>query len=76
MATSATIEDRKSGFEARLLPQTLQDAIRTARKLGFHYIYVDALCIIQGDAVDWAYQSSNMTEVYGRSSLTMCGCVG
>lgn len=75
MTTSATFEDRKSGFEAGLLPQTLQDAIHTARKLGFHYIWVDALCIIQGDAVDWAHESSKMAEVYGRSSLTICADV-
>ncbi|KFZ14108.1 hypothetical protein V502_06237 [Pseudogymnoascus sp. VKM F-4520 (FW-2644)] len=75
MTTSATIEDRKFGFEARLLPQTLQDAILTARNLGFHYIWVDALCIIQGGAVDWAYESSKMAEVYGRSSLTICAGV-
>ncbi|TVY88380.1 hypothetical protein LAWI1_G007704 [Lachnellula willkommii] len=75
MTNRATFEDKQSGFKAEMLPQTLQDAIHTARKLGFHYIWIDALCIIQGDSVDWAYESSKMAEVYGNSTLTICADV-
>jgi hypothetical protein len=34
-------------FPMDTLPKTLQDAILITRRLGFHYLWVDALCIIQ-----------------------------
>ena len=71
VTTSTTFAGKLSGFKVETLPQMLQDAIQVARKLGYYYIWIDALYIIRGDEVDWAHESSKMAVGYGNSSLTV-----
>ncbi|KAI0198951.1 heterokaryon incompatibility protein-domain-containing protein [Astrocystis sublimbata] len=63
------------GFRTRIveenLPKTHRDAFRVARSLGFRYVWIDALCIVQGDAEDWERESRNMANVYGNATLTI-----
>ncbi|KAF4633325.1 hypothetical protein G7Y89_g4794 [Cudoniella acicularis] len=40
-------------------------------RLGFEYLWVDTLCIIQGDTEDWAHESSQMSQVHSDASLTL-----
>ncbi|KAL4731217.1 hypothetical protein ACLX1H_000179 [Fusarium chlamydosporum] len=54
------------------LSKTLQDAVHISRNLGFEYLWIDALCIIQGDEADWADQSAKMADIYRHSSLNLC----
>jgi len=54
-----------------LLPQNFQDAITTVRKLNLRYLWIDALCIIQDDALDWAREAARMGDVYGSAYLTI-----
>lgn len=58
------------------LPQTIKDAITLTRKLGIRYLWVDALCIIQGSAEDWQTESAKMGQVYGGSFLTISAVSG
>jgi hypothetical protein len=53
------------------LPKTFREAIQTARFLGFKYIWIDSLCIIQDDAEDWKRESVRMGTVYGHSGLNI-----
>lgn len=53
------------------LPNTITDAIRLCHKLGFRYIWVDALCIVQDDRADWAREAATMCDVYGNAALTL-----
>lgn len=53
------------------LSQNFQDAVRVTRALGMKYLWIDSLCIIQGDEQDWQSQSSKMAEVYGNASVTI-----
>ncbi|KAI0441779.1 heterokaryon incompatibility protein-domain-containing protein [Xylaria telfairii] len=53
------------------LPKTHTDAFAFARVLGFRYVWIDALCIVQGDAQDWARESRRMALVYGNAGLTI-----
>jgi hypothetical protein len=53
------------------LPKTLQDAVTITRRLGVKYLWVDALCIIQGDKDDWERESSKMCDVYSNAHLTI-----
>ncbi|KAI1777278.1 heterokaryon incompatibility protein-domain-containing protein [Hypoxylon cercidicola] len=52
---------------ASKLPKTYQDAFQIATSLGFHFIWIDSLCIIQDqdDQDDWKTQSSLMGSIYG-----------
>jgi hypothetical protein len=54
------------------LPETLQDAVHISRNLGFEFLWIDALCIIQDDQNDWAEQSAQMADIYRHSSLNLC----
>ena len=51
--TRSTFEDRTKGIAWDDLSKTFQDAICLTRTLGFRYIWIDSLCIIQDDARDW-----------------------
>ncbi|KUJ13239.1 HET-domain-containing protein [Mollisia scopiformis] len=53
------------------LSKTFRDAIYTTRELGFKYLWIDSLCIIQGDDTDWQTESALMGHVYSNSSLNL-----
>lgn len=48
-----------------------REAIDITRALEFRYLWVDALCIIQGSAEDWETESKKMSSVYGNAALTI-----
>jgi len=68
-------KERFSAFQKRIapdtLPKTFREAINAARYLGFQYIWIDSLCILQDDPDDWTAESSLMSSVYGGSSLNL-----
>lgn len=47
------------------------DATRTARRLGFRYIWIDALCIIQDSPSDKSAELPQMANIYSHSALTI-----
>lgn len=73
--TSDTVEDLQNGFHISELPQTLQDAVRVTREIGLRYLWVDALCIIQGQDVeainDWNIEVAKMDTVYTNAFVTI-----
>lgn len=54
-----------------ILSKTFRHAIYAAKKLGFDFIWIDSLCIIQGDKDDWAREAGRMSSVYRYSSLNL-----
>ena len=69
--TPETLNARKAGFALTDLPKTQQDAVLASRKLGVRYLWVDALCIIQGDGADWQRESKMMGQVYRDALLVI-----
>ncbi|KAL8352609.1 hypothetical protein RB601_002769 [Gaeumannomyces tritici] len=65
------IEDLKVALPVGALPVQIQHAIRVARQLGFRYLWVDALCIIQNSEEDWKCEAANMGSIYFNSTLTI-----
>ena len=53
------------------LAATFRDAIQITRSLGFRYIWIDALCIIQDDATDKADEIGYMDQVYLNGVLNL-----
>lgn len=53
------------------LPPTVIDTIILCFRLGFRFLWVDRLCIVQDDPKDWLEEASRMCEVYSRSALTI-----
>ncbi|KAK2599200.1 hypothetical protein N8I77_010973 [Diaporthe amygdali] len=68
---SSNIESFQIGFRSKSLPATFRDAIKMTKSLGFDHIWIDSLCIIQDDPLDWEEQSSLMALVYGNADLVL-----
>jgi hypothetical protein len=60
-----------TGIPRDELPACFQDAIDVTAKLGIPYLWVDSLCIIQKDDVDWAAEAGRMASVYSNSFLNL-----
>lgn len=73
--TADTLKHLQNGFDLSQLPQTLQDAVRVTKEVGLRYLWVDALCIIQGqnnEAInDWNVEVSKMRDVYRNAFVTI-----
>ncbi|UPX11339.1 uncharacterized protein EKO05_0001947 [Ascochyta rabiei] len=46
------------------LPATFEDAVICTRRLGVQYLWIDSLCILQGDDGDFNEESKKMEDVY------------
>ncbi|KAF2441805.1 HET-domain-containing protein [Karstenula rhodostoma CBS 690.94] len=46
------------------LSQTFQDALYMTYSLGFRFLWIDSLCIIQDDLQDWEQESQAMCRIY------------
>lgn len=68
--SSATVLD--AGFSLDDASGTQRDTIALARALGIPFVWIDALCIQQGDVDDWTRESSLMHKIYGHSHVTVC----
>lgn len=58
-------------FPENELSPTFKDAINLTRQLGFQYIWIDSLCIIQDDEEDWFRESEKMGAIFESSSCTI-----
>ena len=45
----ATLNKRMERIQWSILPKTFQDAVNFTRSLGIRYLWIDSICIIQGD---------------------------
>ncbi|KAF5547940.1 hypothetical protein FPHYL_10065, partial [Fusarium phyllophilum] len=66
-----TMEGMLRGIDESRLVAAHRDTITLACQLGIRYIWIDALCIIQGDKDDWERESKLMAKVYGHATLTI-----
>lgn len=70
--TSKDTWDRhKRNIDFEKLPRTFQDAVTITRDLGIKYIWIDSLCIIQGDQDDWANEAGKMENVFSSAYCTI-----
>ncbi|KAH8893097.1 HET-domain-containing protein [Thozetella sp. PMI_491] len=69
--TNETANEMRRGMDVSRLPKTITDAATVAHKLGFSYLWIDALCIIQDSRHDKLKELPTMADVYGGSSLTI-----
>ncbi|KAH7125901.1 heterokaryon incompatibility protein-domain-containing protein [Dactylonectria macrodidyma] len=69
--TKACLEDFKKEILPSSLPTKYLEAIRITRALGFQYLWIDSLCIIQDSDDDWANEALNMASVYGRTACNI-----
>ncbi|KAH8648877.1 heterokaryon incompatibility protein-domain-containing protein, partial [Ilyonectria robusta] len=53
------------------LSKTFREATLLTATLGFSYIWIDALCIIQDSAADWQAESTMMGDIYAHGVLNI-----
>ncbi|KAF5344256.1 hypothetical protein D9758_012322 [Tetrapyrgos nigripes] len=56
---------------SRRLPRTIYDAMVVTRALGYRFLWVDALCIIQDSSADLGIQLAQMDVIYGLAIITI-----
>ncbi|KAL6819075.1 heterokaryon incompatibility domain-containing protein [Trichoderma camerunense] len=71
VTTRNNINNHLNGIQFNSLPKTFQDAVIVTRQLGIRYLWIDSLCIIQGDKSDWMKESARMAEVYQNAYLVI-----
>jgi hypothetical protein len=71
MLRDENLESMQQGIEENRLAKTYREAFSMTRELGFRYIWIDALCIIQGNKDDWVHESARMGQVYGNATLSI-----
>ncbi|KAK0617016.1 heterokaryon incompatibility protein-domain-containing protein [Immersiella caudata] len=71
IATLENLDTRLSscGIPWEVLPQTFRDAVAMTERLGFEYLWIDALCILQDSSEDWMVESARMHDVYSHCAL-------
>jgi hypothetical protein len=73
--THANLDELRAGVELTALPLLFRDAAWLAYELGYRYLWIDSLCIVQGDFEDWTRESAQMCENYAGSSLNIAASV-
>ncbi|KAM0454663.1 hypothetical protein ACHAO4_004471 [Trichoderma viride] len=71
ITTRDNINDRFNGIRFAELPKTFQDVVIVTREIGIRHLWIDSLCIIQGDRQDWANEAGKMADVYQRAHLVI-----
>ena len=71
MLTKASLPDMRKRIELPKLSKTYQDAIAITRSLGFRYLWIDSLCIIQDSLLDWQMEATKMGDVFKFSFCTI-----
>jgi Heterokaryon incompatibility protein (HET) len=71
ITTKATLESWLESIPLSKMPSNFFDATIITRKLGYKYLWIDSLCIIQDSREDWETESANMGNIYSNASLTL-----
>jgi hypothetical protein len=71
ITTKSNLSQRFRQIKMAELPNTYQQAVKIARKFGVRFLWIDSLCIVQDDAMDWEVEASKMASIYAGSYLTV-----
>ncbi|TLD31301.1 hypothetical protein PspLS_01877 [Pyricularia sp. CBS 133598] len=74
--TNTNYSTMVAGVATAKLPKTFQDAVQTCHALGVRYLWIDALCIIQGPDGDFAIEAGRMASVYSGSYVSIAAAWG
>ena len=69
--TRDTLLPFHDGISMEALPKTFRDAMQVVRSLGYSYIWIDSLCIVQDDPDDFGRECIQMGKIYANSISTI-----
>ncbi|KAF2807113.1 HET-domain-containing protein, partial [Mytilinidion resinicola] len=67
----STLAELKTSINTNKIAITLQEALRATYTLRYRFIWIDALCIIQGDENDWQTESASISRIYASATITL-----
>ncbi|KAI1348713.1 heterokaryon incompatibility protein-domain-containing protein [Xylaria sp. FL0043] len=67
LLVDGNLSELQSRIDEEQLPKTHRDVFQLARDLGFRYVWIDALCIVQYNREEWERESP-LTIVAGRAA--------
>jgi hypothetical protein len=71
MLTASTEARLRAGIQPTELPQLFYDACTLTSRLGYEFLWIDALCIFQDNKDDWASESALMDGIYAGAALNI-----
>ncbi|EUC31439.1 hypothetical protein COCCADRAFT_6686 [Bipolaris zeicola 26-R-13] len=69
--TSTTESDLRQGVDLDTVPRTFSEAAKVCLKMGIRFLWIDALCIIQGNEADWMEAATTMANMYENAFFTI-----
>ncbi|KAF2828919.1 hypothetical protein CC86DRAFT_347492 [Ophiobolus disseminans] len=72
--TRQNLSEMYAGVEVSKLPQTFRDAISITRALKRPYLWIDSVCIIQGQDGDFEDEATTMEDVYSGAYCVLAAC--
>ncbi|CZR65535.1 uncharacterized protein PAC_15435 [Phialocephala subalpina] len=69
--TKETYQALQESIPVERLPKTIRDAMTISKTLGFRFLWVDRLCIIQNDNADWEAEARLMGSIYEFADFTI-----
>lgn len=73
--THHTIQSLMAGIPLCELSRIHADAVDATRRLGFRYLWIDALCIVQNDVRDWEIEAPRMSEYLSNATFVLQAAV-
>jgi hypothetical protein len=67
----STLAENKSRLRRSKLPRTFKHFFAMAKIIGVQYVWIDSLCIIQDDDLDWQQESASMGQIYSNAVCTI-----
>ena len=71
LTTASTYDQQLRRIPWQSLTRSFQDAVDFTRRLGIGYIWIDSICIVQGDKADWLREARNMLSIYKNALATI-----
>ncbi|KAF8860606.1 HET-domain-containing protein, partial [Acephala macrosclerotiorum] len=67
----SNVQALSSTIPLHSLCETFRDAVLVTLSLGYRFLWIDSMCIIQDDEDDWRRESALMSEVYGNAVVNL-----
>ncbi|KAL9105839.1 MAG: hypothetical protein Q9227_009047 [Pyrenula ochraceoflavens] len=68
---TSNIEEHKRNIDFGKLPEVFKHAVTTTRALGYRYLWIDSICIIQGSDGDFSNEAKRMEDIFSSAQCVL-----
>lgn len=62
--------------DLKKMPKSIQSSVELVRRLGYRYLWIDSICIVQDSKRSWKWNSEVMDCIYSNAEFTICAADG